>query len=161
MQECHPIFPVTIFLCWGTRMGSGYLKNIFLIFGLYNFEILQLDPAVLKHNMLMPALWFGFSKPNMATFLTPFAEELQELSSGFRCIKQEVAVNQSLCSSMLCEHRCSVCCAKLQTIQRFPWLLLLLPPGRIHLWVLRSSSRAENCSEAFRRGKRGHFCSAC
>lgn len=51
------------------------------------------DPAVRKHNMLMPALWFGFSKPNMTTLLAAFAEELQELSAGFRCIKQGVAVN--------------------------------------------------------------------
>lgn len=35
--------------------------------------------------MLMPTLWFGFSKPNMTTLPTPFITELQQLPEAFSC----------------------------------------------------------------------------
>ncbi|CAN7975908.1 unnamed protein product, partial [Ixodes persulcatus] len=76
-----------ISLLWNTDGIRVFEKSSFAIWPV-QCEILQLDPAVRKQNMLMPALWFGFSKPNMTTLLTPFTKELQDLSGGFSCLKQ-------------------------------------------------------------------------
>ncbi|XP_042144491.1 uncharacterized protein LOC121834781 [Ixodes scapularis] len=81
-----------ISLLWNTDGIRVFEKSSFDIWPV-QCEILQLDPAVREQNMLMPALWFGFCKPNMTTLLTPFTKELQELSTGFSCVKDGKTVH--------------------------------------------------------------------
>ena len=38
-------------------------------------QVIELEPEVRKKNILMPALWFGPSKPSMLTLLTKFVKE--------------------------------------------------------------------------------------
>lgn len=45
-------------------------------------QIIELDPKERKNNICIPCIWFGEKKPNMATLLTPFVNELQELEQN-------------------------------------------------------------------------------
>ncbi|XP_077564679.1 uncharacterized protein LOC144180166 [Haemaphysalis longicornis] len=81
-----------ISLIWNTDGIRVFEKSTFEIWPV-QCQIAQLEPAARKQNMLMPALWFGFSKPNMTALLTPFTEELQQLSTGFSCMKDGKEVN--------------------------------------------------------------------
>ncbi|KAM7292842.1 uncharacterized protein ISCGN_025977 [Ixodes scapularis] len=88
---CSDFTKNDISLMWNTDGIRVFEKSTFDIWPI-QCEILQLEPAERKQNMLMPAIWFGASKPNMTTLLTPFVKELQELSAGFSYVRNGATV---------------------------------------------------------------------
>ncbi|XP_042147830.1 uncharacterized protein LOC120835975 [Ixodes scapularis] len=86
IRLCSDFSSNDLSLIWNTDGIKVFEKSMYDIWPI-QCQIIQLDPTVRKANMLVPAIWFGFSKPNMTTVLTPFVKELQELATGFPCVR--------------------------------------------------------------------------
>lgn len=78
----------------------------------------KLPPFVRKANVLLSALWFGPSKPSMNSFLKPFVDELEQLStSGFQWIRNGTKVLSRVYAVACCCD--SVARAMVQNIKQF------------------------------------------
>ncbi|XP_056604162.1 uncharacterized protein LOC130420694 [Triplophysa dalaica] len=66
-------------------------------------QIIELDPKERKNNICIPCIWFGEKKPNMATLLTPFVDELQELEqTGIKWTDTQNEQHSSKVHALIC-----------------------------------------------------------
>ncbi|XP_073723438.1 uncharacterized protein [Misgurnus anguillicaudatus] len=66
-------------------------------------QIIELDPKERKNNICIPCIWFGEKKPNMATLLTPFVDELQELEqNGIQWTDKQNQQHSSKVHALIC-----------------------------------------------------------
>lgn len=66
-------------------------------------QIIELDPKERKNNICIPCIWFGEKKPNMATLLTPFVDELQELEqNGIQWMDKQNQQHSSKVHALIC-----------------------------------------------------------
>ncbi|XP_042144330.1 uncharacterized protein LOC120848781 [Ixodes scapularis] len=92
VRLCEDFSENDLSLLWNTDGIRVFEKSTYDIWPI-QCQIIQLDPSMRKANMLMPAIWFGHTKPNMSALLEPFTRELQELALGFPCIRDGKTVN--------------------------------------------------------------------
>lgn len=90
------------------------LHSIWPLQGIVN----ELPYPVCKENVLLFGLWFGSKKPNVNTFLNPFTQECQKLSTvGFTLIRDRILEQYRVVAAlMICD---SVARAILQNMTQF------------------------------------------
>lgn len=105
-------------------------------------QIYELPQAVRSKNVLPAGLWYGEKKPDMNTFLKPFVEELNVLSStGIQWADPQGNVH----TSRIFPGPCSVDSSQShgdehKPVQRFLWLWLVSPRGQ------SSPERKQSCT---------------
>ena len=94
-----------------------FKSSSFCIWPLQTF-INELPALERKVNFLLSGLWFGNCKPNLATFLKPFTDEMQVLGSiGFDWLRNGVKIRSLVFAVACCCD--SVARAMLQNIMQF------------------------------------------